>query len=183
VRAAGGNGRTSLARITVADAEIAECAAESSLRALSVPPPEVELCHVVDGGLATLVALGTRWRAGVPYVVTEHDAYLRAELVERAGPGGGTRVLLRFLRALNRLGYAEAAAIIAPSERMRRWALHHDADRRRLRVVPPGVDRRTIRGWTTRRTTPWWPGSGRPRSCPAPAGVRDAARDGCPRPG
>jgi glycosyltransferase involved in cell wall biosynthesis len=140
-RTAAGSGRTSLARITMADAEIAGYLLESSLRVLSVAPPEVELCHVVDGGLATLVALGARWRAGVPYVVTEHDAYLRAELAERAGPRPGVRaVLLRFLRALNRLGYAEAAAIIAPSERMRRWALHHDADRGRLRVVPPGVD-------------------------------------------
>lgn len=140
-RATCGSGRTSLARITVADAEIAGYLLESCLRALSVPPPEVELCHVVDGGLATLVALGTHWRTGVPFVVTEHDTYLRADPVERAGRRPGVRaVLLRFLRALTRLGYAEAAAIVAPSERMRRWALHHDADKRRLRVVPPGVD-------------------------------------------
>ena len=92
-------------------------------------------------GLATLVALGTHWRTGVPYVVTEHDAYPHAELVERARARPGVRaVVLRFLRALTRLGYAEAAAIVSPSERMRRWAEHHGADRRRLRVVPPGVD-------------------------------------------
>ena len=140
-RAAGGSGRTALARISVADAEIAGDLLENSLRALSVPPPEVELCHAVDGGLATLVALGTRWRTGVPFVVTEHDAYPHADLVERADGRPGVRaVVLRFLRALTRLGYSEAAAIVAPSERMRRWAMHHGADRERLQVVPPGVD-------------------------------------------
>jgi glycosyltransferase involved in cell wall biosynthesis len=140
-RAAGGAGRTPLVRISVADAEAAASLLEHATRALSVPPPEVELCHVVDGGLATLVALGARWRSGVPYLVTEHDAYLHAPLVARAGPRPGVRaVLLRFLRALTRLGYAEAAAIVAPSERMRRWALHHSASRELVQVVPPGVD-------------------------------------------
>lgn len=140
-RAAGGVARTPLVRINVAEAEAAARLLESATRVLSAPPPDVELCHVVDGGLATLVALGARWRAGIPYLITEHDAYLHAPLVGRAGPRPGVRaVLLRFLRALTRLGYAEAAAIVAPSERMRRWALHHGAPRELVRVVPPGVD-------------------------------------------
>jgi glycosyltransferase involved in cell wall biosynthesis len=95
----------------------------------------------VDGGLATLVALGAKWRAGVPFVLTEHDLYLHGPLMHRAGGRPAVRaVLLRFLRALTRLGYAEAAAIAPPSERMRRWALHHGASADLLRVVPPGVD-------------------------------------------
>ena len=138
---AGGGAGTPLVRINVAEAEAAARLLESATRALSAPPPDVELCHVVDGGLATLVALGARWRAGIPYLITEHDAYLHAPLVGRAGSRPGVRaVLLRFLRALTRLGYAEAAAIVAPSERMRRWALHHGAPRELVRVVPPGVD-------------------------------------------
>ena len=140
-RAAGGAARTPLVRINVAEAEAAARLLENATRALSAPPPDVELCHVVDGGLATLVALGARWRAGIPYLITEHDAYLHAPLVGRAGSRAGVRaVLLRFLRALTRLGYAEAAAVVAPSERMRRWALHHGARRELVRVVPPGVD-------------------------------------------
>jgi glycosyltransferase involved in cell wall biosynthesis len=138
-RAAGGGG-ASLARICVADAEVAAVLLESATRVLSVPLPEVELCQVVDGGLATLVALGIRWRTGAPFVLTEHRTYLTAPLVDRAPTPGVRAVLLRFLRALTQLGYLEAAAIAAPSERMRRWAQHHGAQRERLRVVPPGVD-------------------------------------------
>jgi glycosyltransferase involved in cell wall biosynthesis len=61
--------------------------------------------------------------------------------MNRAGARPAVRaVLLRFLRALTRLGYAEAGAIAPPGERMRRWAMHHGAERELIRVVPPGVD-------------------------------------------
>jgi glycosyltransferase involved in cell wall biosynthesis len=139
-RAAAGGSGASLARISIADAEFAAVLLESASRVLSVALPEVELCQVVDGGLATLVALGTKWRTGAPFVLTEHRAYLTNPLVDRAPTPGVRAVLLRFLRALTQLGYLEAAAILAPSERMRRWAQHHGARREQLRVVPPGVD-------------------------------------------
>jgi glycosyltransferase involved in cell wall biosynthesis len=74
-------------------------------------------------------------------VLTEHQLYLRAPLMDRDGGRPAVRaVLLRFLRALARLGYAEADAIALPTERMRRWAMRHGAQREVLRVVPPGVD-------------------------------------------
>ncbi len=130
-----------LPRPTLRDGQIAADLMEAATRALSTPVPAAELTHAVDGGLATLVALGAKWRAGVPYVVTEHDLYLHGPLMRRAGARPAVRaVLLRFLRALTRLGYAEAAAIVPPSERMRRWAMHHGAARNLIRVVPPGVD-------------------------------------------
>jgi hypothetical protein len=177
-RTAAGSGRTSLARITMADAEIAGYLLESSLRVLSVAPPEVELCHVVDGGLATLVALGARWRAGVPYVVTEHDAYLRAELAERVGPRPGVRaVLLRFLRALNRPRSSPRANGCAGG----RFTTTRTAAG--CGWCRPGSIRRTIRGWTTRRTTPSWPGSGPPRSCPCSGRRSGRCARRCPTPG
>ncbi|WP_345627867.1 DUF3492 domain-containing protein [Rugosimonospora acidiphila] len=153
-RAAGGPS-TAVARLTgrspgtglpwpvLRDAQVTARALEHAVRALCVPVPEVELCHAVDGGLATLVALGAKWRRGVPYVLTEHGLYLRSPLIEDVGDRPAARaILLRFLRSLTRLGYAEAGAIALPTERMRRWATRQGAERELLRVVPPGVEPR-----------------------------------------
>jgi glycosyltransferase involved in cell wall biosynthesis len=125
------------------DAQVTARVLERAVRALCVQVPEVDLCHAANGGLATLVALGVKWRREVPYVLTEHDLYVHAPLIDQAGGRPAVRaILLRFLRALTRLGYAEAAAIALPTERMRRWAMRHGAGREVLRVVPPGVDPR-----------------------------------------
>jgi glycosyltransferase involved in cell wall biosynthesis len=123
------------------DAQVAARLLEHAVRALCTAVPDVELCHAANGGLSTLVALGAKWRQAIPYVLTEHDLYLRAPLMRRDGGRPAVRaILLRFLRSLTRLGYAEAAAIALPTERMRRWAMRHGAGREVLRVVPPGVD-------------------------------------------
>jgi glycosyltransferase involved in cell wall biosynthesis len=125
------------------DAEVTARVLERAVRALCVPVPDVDLCHAANGGLATLVALAEKWRRGVPYVLTEHDLYLHAPLIgESAGRPAARALLLRFLRALTRLGYAEAGAIALPTDRTRRWAMRHGAGREVLRVVPPGVDPR-----------------------------------------
>ena len=122
---------------TVGDAEHVAALLELAVRPLAAPVPEVDVCHAVHSGGPVLVALSAKWRDGVPYVLTEHDVYL-AGVVD--GPPGVRAVMLRFLRALTRLGYAEAAAVAPPDERMRRWALHHGADRGLVTLIPPGVD-------------------------------------------
>ncbi|GIH13590.1 DUF3492 domain-containing protein [Rugosimonospora africana] len=125
------------------DAQVTARVLERAVRALCVPVPGVDLCHAANGGLATLVALAEKWRRGVPYVLTEHDLYLHAPLIgQSAGRPAVRALLLRFLRALTRLGYAEADAIALPTDRTRRWAMRHGAEREVLRVVPPGVDPR-----------------------------------------
>ena len=122
---------------TIGDAEHAAALLELAVRPLAGPVPEVDVCHAIHSGGPVLVALAGKWRDGLPYVLTEHDVYLAGAL---DGPPAVRAVLLRFLRALTRLGYAEAAAIAPPDERMRRWALHHGADRGLITLIPPGVD-------------------------------------------
>ena len=79
--------------------------------------------------------------AGTPFVLTEHDTYLTADiLAETSGRPGVRAVLLRFLRSLARLAYHEATQIAAPTERLRRWALDHGADPTLVTVVGYGVD-------------------------------------------
>ncbi|HKT03227.1 MAG TPA: glycosyltransferase, partial [Rugosimonospora sp.] len=74
---------------------------------------------------------------------TEHSGYPQDPLLRRARTDAAVRALvLRFLRALTRLGYAEAAAVVPPGERMRQWALTHGAPRDLVTMIPPGVDPR-----------------------------------------
>ncbi|OLE29869.1 MAG: hypothetical protein AUG44_02720 [Actinobacteria bacterium 13_1_20CM_3_71_11] len=130
-----------LPRPTRHDAEYAATVLELAVRPLAARVPAVDLCHTVHNGRSLLVALAGKWREGIPFLLTEHEPYLADPLLEKVGALPGARaVLLRFLRALAGLGYAEAEAIIPTSERMCRWALHHDADRERVTLVPPGVD-------------------------------------------
>jgi glycosyltransferase involved in cell wall biosynthesis len=129
-----------LPRPSIADAQHAAELLEAALRPLAAQVPFVEVAHPVDGGLSILVALAAKWRTGIPFVLTEHDRYLNHPLLAHAGAGPARAILLRFLCALTRLGYAEAAAAAPPSEQMRRWALHHGAQPAQVTVVPPGLD-------------------------------------------
>ncbi|HEY1484581.1 MAG TPA: DUF3492 domain-containing protein [Micromonosporaceae bacterium] len=114
---------------------------EQAVRPLATPLPLTDLNHAVDAGLSALVALGAKWRTGTPYVLTEHQPYLNAPLLDRtAGRPAVRAVLLRFFRALARLSYTEASHIVTPAEPLRKWALDHNADREKVSVVPYGVD-------------------------------------------
>ena len=130
-----------LPRPTPHDAESAAAALELTVRPLAARVPDVDVSHAVHSGGSVLVALAGKWRLGIPYVLTEHDGYLADPLLGRLARQPAARaLLLRFLGALSRLGYGEAAAIAPPDERMCRWALNHGADRGRVTLVPPGVD-------------------------------------------
>jgi polysaccharide biosynthesis protein PelF len=145
-RAAGPNAEAilpqpALPQPTPADAERVAEVLERALRVLSTPVATTDLYHETDASLSALVAMGAKWRAGTPYVLTEHDTYLTASiLAETSGRPGVRAVLLRFLRTLARLAYQEAAQIAVPTERLCRWALDHGADPAIVTVVGYGVD-------------------------------------------
>jgi glycosyltransferase involved in cell wall biosynthesis len=127
------------------EAEAAAVLLEHALRPLAAPVPQVEACHATSAGLPLLVALAGKWRAGVPYLLTEHGSYLRERYLDyRDLPAPVRTVMLRFLRALARLGYAEAATVAAGSRFVQRWQLRHGADPARVVVVPGGVDPATF---------------------------------------
>jgi polysaccharide biosynthesis protein PelF len=116
-----------------------------AVRTLAYGLPTVDLCHAVNSGLSTMVALAAKWRHDTPFVLTEHTGYPQDPLLRRVRADPGARALiLRFLRALARLSYQEAAAIVPPSERMRRWALHNGAPEHLVTLIPPGLDPRDI---------------------------------------
>ncbi len=145
-RAAGTNAEAilpqpALPQPTRADAETVAAVLERALRVLSTPIATTDVYHATDASLSALVAMGAKWRAGTPYVLTEHDTYLTASiLADMSGRPGVRAVLLRFLRTLARLAYQEAAQVAVPTERLRRWALDHGAEPAIITVVGYGVD-------------------------------------------
>ncbi len=128
---------------TMAVARITAGVLDLAMRPLAAALPTVDLYHSVNSGLSILVALAAKWRMGIPYVLTEHSGYTTDPLLRRARTDPAVRVLvLRFLRALARVAYLEAAAIVTPSEQMRRLALDLGAPRDLVTMIPPGVDLR-----------------------------------------
>ena len=52
-------------------------------------PAGVDLVHANTNGLSSMVALAAKWRAGVPFLMTEHGVYLRERYLS-AGAGSET---------------------------------------------------------------------------------------------
>ncbi|GAA4676885.1 GT4 family glycosyltransferase PelF [Phytohabitans rumicis] len=120
-----------LPRLSVRDARTAAELLEYAVRPLAVRLPAVDLAHAVSAGRPLLVALAAQWQAGTPFLLTEHGTYLRTD----SGP-----FMLRFYRALARLGYAEAALVATASRFHQRWQLRNGADPAKIVVVPGGVE-------------------------------------------
>jgi polysaccharide biosynthesis protein PelF len=130
-----------LPRLSLHDAQVAATLLEHAVRPLAYRMPPVDLCHAAAAGLPVLVALAAKWRAGTPYLLTEHGVYLRERYLEYgAMPIAVKAVMLRFYRALARIGYAEAAMIVAVSQFNQRWELRHGARPTKVVVVPNGVE-------------------------------------------
>jgi polysaccharide biosynthesis protein PelF len=136
------SGRTpALPRLSLHDAQVAATLLEHAVRPLAYRMPPVDLCHPAAAGLPVLVALAAKWRDGVPYLLTEHGVYLRERYLEYGGmPVAVKAVMLRFYRALARIGYAEATMIVAVSQFNQRWELRHGAHPTKVVVVPNGVE-------------------------------------------
>jgi glycosyltransferase involved in cell wall biosynthesis len=130
-----------LPRLSLREAHDAAVLLEHAVRPLAYRLPAVDVCHPVAAGLPLLVALAAKWRAGIPYLLTEHGIYLRERYLElgRGMSPGVKAVMLRFYRALSRLGYAEAGLVSSVSRFNQRWELRHGAHPTRVVVVPNGV--------------------------------------------
>ena len=128
-------------RLSRGDAKAAAVLLEHAVRPLAASRPDADLYHPTGSGLAILVALAAKWLSGTPYLLTEHGIYLRERYLDYGGqlPESVRVVMLRFFRALCRLGYAEATTVVAGSRFNQRWALQHGADPARIVVVPGGV--------------------------------------------
>jgi polysaccharide biosynthesis protein PelF len=116
---------------------------EHSMRPLSVPPIEADLCHAVSNGLPSLLALTSKWAYGTPYVMSEHGVYLRERyLAFRAMhcPWPVKSLVLAFFRRLTRTAYAEAALIAPVNVYNQRWQVEHGADPDLIVTAFNGVD-------------------------------------------
>lgn len=128
--------------LNLAEATAAAVLLEHAVRPLAAPVPTVDLCHATSAGLPLLVALAVKWRTGTPYLLSEHGIYVRERYLDygEALPEPVRAVMLRFFTALARLGYAEAATVVAASRFNQRWQLGHGAPPAAVMVVPGGVD-------------------------------------------
>ena len=139
--AGAGSRGTRLPRLTLRDADDAAILLEHAVRPLAGVVPEVDVVHANANGLSSMVAMATKWRTGVPFVMTEHGVYLRERYLASADQAPGVKAaMLRFHRALARLAYAEADLITPVSAFNQRWEIRHGADPGKVRVIPNGVD-------------------------------------------
>ncbi|MGX4689960.1 DUF3492 domain-containing protein [Streptomyces sp. JNUCC 63] len=103
----------------------------------------VDLCHAAAGGAAALSGLLARHFTGVPLLVTEYGAQLRAHYL--ATGADGTTPAVRALLAAFHGGvaaeaYRQAALVTHGNAHTRRWQERCGADRAKLRTVHPGMD-------------------------------------------
>jgi glycosyltransferase involved in cell wall biosynthesis len=130
-----------LPRLTLREADEAAVLIEHAVRPLAAVLPPVDVCHANANGLSSLVAMATKWRFRVPFLMTEHGVYLRERYLSAGDLPAGVKVaLLRFHRALARLAYAEADLVAPVSGFNQRWEERHGADPARIAVIPNGVD-------------------------------------------
>ncbi|MEV5430188.1 DUF3492 domain-containing protein [Streptomyces sp. NPDC052701] len=101
----------------------------------------VDLCHAASGGTAALPGLLARHFCGVPLLVTEYGARLRAHYLTSTEASPAVRSLLAALHGgLAAEIYRRAALVTPGNAHTRRWQERCGADRGKLRTVHPGMD-------------------------------------------
>ncbi|MGW2087072.1 glycosyltransferase [Streptomyces sp. NPDC001880] len=103
----------------------------------------VDLCHATSGGAVALPGLLAKRFFGVPLLVTEHGAQLRAHYLAATGAplNAPVRALLaNFHGRLATEVYRQAAIITAGNAHARRWQERCGAERGKLRTVYPGME-------------------------------------------
>ncbi len=130
-------------RVTVYEVLKALELLEHSMRPLSAPVIEADLCHATSNGLPSLLAILAKWRHGTPFIMSEHGVYLRERYLafqEFACPWLVKYVVLSFFRRLTRLAYAEASCIAPVNVYNQRWEMEHGADPDVIVTALNGVD-------------------------------------------
>ncbi|GAA2436126.1 glycosyltransferase [Streptomyces glaucus] len=119
---------------------------ERALRPLSLDWYEddrlgaVDLCHAASGGAAALAGLLARHFLGVPLLVTEYGARLRAYYLTDARTSPPVRSLLAaFHGRLAAETYRQASVITSGDAQVRRWQERCGAPRHKIRTVHPGL--------------------------------------------
>ncbi|OKJ43775.1 glycosyltransferase [Streptomyces sp. CB01580] len=103
----------------------------------------VDLCHAASGGATALPGLLAKRFFGVPLLVTEHGARLRAHYLATARTPLSApvrAVLAGFHRRFAAEVYRQAALITPGDTHARRWQERCGAGREKLRTVHPGLD-------------------------------------------
>lgn len=129
--------------ISLRDAVIATDLLEHSLRPLSHPPIDVDVCHLSMNGLSVLVGLAAKWAHGTPLLMSEHGVYLRERYLSAVREPLALHakvVLLSFHRALAAVAYRTCDMLTPHSDYNRRWQLHSGADPSRMWTMYNGID-------------------------------------------
>ncbi|MFH8608091.1 DUF3492 domain-containing protein [Streptomyces sp. NPDC018029] len=103
----------------------------------------VDLCHATSGGPAALPGLLAGHFAGVPLLVTEYGAQLRARHLPAGDTdlGAPARALLASFHGLLAAEVYRGATLVTPGDsHARRWQERCGADRAKLRTVHPGME-------------------------------------------
>jgi glycosyltransferase involved in cell wall biosynthesis len=106
----------------------------------------VDICHTTTAGPAALAGLLAKRFFGVPLLVTEYDAHVRAHYLATDGAredalSAPVRALLAAFHGRLAAEVYRAAQLVTPGNaHARRWQERCGADRARLRTVHPGMD-------------------------------------------
>jgi glycosyltransferase involved in cell wall biosynthesis len=103
---------------------------------------DVDLVHASMNGLSMLLALGAKWRLGVPVIMSEHGIYLRERYLEAASDQSSSAlkaIKIGFFRGLAGSAYLLADALAPHSTYNRRWQLEHGGSADRMWTMYNGV--------------------------------------------
>ena len=129
--------------ISLRDAVIATDLLEHSLRPLSYPPVQADVCHLAMNGLSALAGMAAKWAHGTPLLMSEHGVYLRERYLGALAEPLSLPVkvvLLSFHRALAGAAYRACDMLTPHSGYNRRWQLNSGADESRMWTMYNGID-------------------------------------------
>ena len=110
---------------------------------LSLDLPRVSMMHASGSGFCGLPCVIQKLRWGTPYLLTEHDVYLREQYLSLHGVVGSLFVrwfVLRLVSTVVDVNYAFADQVSPACQDNARWTARRGVDAGRTHVIPHGVD-------------------------------------------